>query len=326
MVKDLTPNMRDSERNIRGSVSGNRSRRKRSEDLVAQFAEESLRYAPRTITGYIRAIKRLVEWLQEKGLALVDVRTDDLMTYQGELYKRRRKDGKPMTSGAHKNAVMAIKSFFRWLYRRNLLLSNPSAAIEYPKIERRLPRVILTKEEAKKIVEGPKGNQTVPLRDRAILETLYATGIRVSEASNLTPDDVDTEERVLRVVQGKGRKDRNVPLTRQAALALEAYLVTARPRLGRSRFLFLSTRSRQMDTQALNYVVHVWAKKTGIKKRVTCHTFRHSVATHLLKGRADIRHIQTLLGHSSLETTQRYTHVEISDLQSVIRRAHPRGR
>lgn len=311
--------------NQQGSVSA-RSRRKRPGDLVAQFAEENLRYAPRTITGYVREIKRLLVWLHEKNQPLVDIRTDDLMTYQGDLYKRRRKDGKPFTSGAHKNALMAIKSFFRWLYRRNLLLSNPSAAIEYPKIERRLPRVILTKEEAKKILDTPKGNTPRVLRDRAILETLYSTGIRVSEASNLTPDDVDTEERVLRVIQGKGRKDRNVPLTRLAALAIETYLVKARPRLGRGRFLFLSTRGRKMDTQALNSVVHAWAKKAGIKKRVTCHTFRHSVATHLLKGRADIRHIQTLLGHSSLETTQRYTHVEISDLQSVIRRAHPRGR
>lgn len=311
--------------NQQGSVSA-RSRRKRPGDLVAQFAEENLRYAPRTITGYVREIKRLLVWLHEKNQPLVDIRTDDLMEYQSDLYKRRRKDGKPFTSGAHKNAVMAIKSFFRWLYRRNLLLSNPSAAIEYPKIERRLPRVILTKEEAKKILDTPKGNTPRVLRDRAILETLYSTGIRVSEASNLTPDDVDTEERVLRVIQGKGRKDRNVPLTRLAALAIETYLVKARPRLGRGRFLFLSTRGRKMDTQALNSVVHAWAKKAGIKKRVTCHTFRHSVATHLLKGRADIRHIQTLLGHSSLETTQRYTHVEISDLQSVIRRAHPRGR
>jgi len=316
--------MRRCEQNQQGSVS--RSRRKRTLDLAAQFAEENLRYAPRTVTGYVREIKRLLAWLHEKNQPLVDVRTDDLMTYQGELYKRRRKDGKPFTSGAHKNAVMAIKSFFRWLYRRNLLLSNPSAAVEYPKIERRLPRVILTREEAKKILDTAKGSTPRALRDRAILETLYSTGIRVSEASNLTPDDVDTEERVLRVIQGKGRKDRNVPLTRQAALALETYLVKARPRLGRGRFLFLSTRGRQMDTQALNSVVHTWAKKAGIKKRVTCHTFRHSVATHLLKGKADIRHIQTLLGHSSLETTQRYTHVEISDLQSVIRRAHPRGR
>ena len=311
--------------NQQGTMSRGR-RGKRSGDLAAQFAEESLRYAPRTITGYVREIKRLLEWLKEKGLALVDVRTDDLMTYQGELYKRRRKDGKPVTSGNQKNAVMAIKSFFRWLYRRNLLLSNPSAAIEYPKIERRLPRVILTREEAKKILDTAKGKTPKALRDRALLETLYSTGIRVSEASNLTVDDVDTEERVLRVVQGKGRKDRNVPLTRQAAMATETYLVESRPRLGRSRFLFLSTRGRKMDTQAINSVVRQWAVKAGIKKRVTCHTFRHSVATHLLKGRADIRHIQTLLGHASLETTQRYTHVEISDLQSVIRRAHPRGR
>jgi site-specific recombinase XerD len=188
--------------------------------------------------------------------------------------------------------------------------------------------VILTREEARKIVEAPEAKTATGLRDRAIVETFYGTGIRCSELSNLTPDDVDTEERILRVVRGKGRRDRNVPLTRAAAQAIDAYLVKARPKLVRreKRFLFLQNRGSKMDSGTLNRLVHEWTRAAGVKKCVTCHTFRHSVATHLLKGRADIRHIQALLGHASLATTERYTHVEISDLKEVVRRAHPRGR
>lgn len=300
------------------------------ERLLGLYADDALvRCASRTASGYVREIRRVLAWLGARGVALVNVRTQDIVAYQSELFARRRKDGRPFTAGAHKNAVMAVKSFFRFLYRRQMLLTDPAAAVAYPRTDRRLPRVILTRDEALRILLAVKGTSPVALRDRAILETFYATGIRVSELANLTPEDVDTEERLLRVVLGKGRKDRNVPLTRAAAQAIEHYLVLGRPHLASAkgaRFLFLARRGGWMDASPLNVMVQSWAKKARVKKHVTCHTFRHSVATHLLKGRADIRHIQALLGHASLATTQRYTHVEISDLQDVIRRAHPRGR
>lgn len=298
--------------------------------LLRLYEEQSLvRYAPRTAAGYLRQVVRLLDWLERRGCDLSQVRTDDLLAYQTSLYAQRKKDGRPFASGSHKNAVMAFKSFFHFLYRRGYLLSDPAAAVEYPRTERRLPRVILTRDEAKRILESASEKTPTGLRDRAILETFYATGIRVSELGNLTPDDVDTEERILRVILGKGRKDRNVPLTRAAAQAIERYLLKARVKLaGRknARFLFLANRGGWMDPSTLNKIVQTWAKKARVKKHVTCHTFRHSVATHLLRGRADIRHIQALLGHASLQTTERYTQVEISDLRDVIRRAHPRGR
>jgi len=298
--------------------------------LLTLFEEAAqVRYSPRTASGYRHQVGRLVDWLDSRGCDLAQVRTDDLLAYQTSLYAQRKKDGRPFASGSLRNAVMAIKSFFRFLYRRGFVLSDPAAALEYPRIERRLPRVILTREEARRILEAARSRTPEGLRDRAILETFYATGIRVSELANLTPDNVDTEERILRVVLGKGRKDRNVPLTGAAAEAIERYLVRGRGQLvGRkgARHLFLANRGGWMDPSTLNKIVQTWATKARVKKRVTCHTFRHSVATHLLKGRADIRHIQALLGHASLQTTERYTHVEISDLQDVIRRAHPRGR
>jgi integrase/recombinase XerD len=298
--------------------------------LLALFEEQgALRYVPKTLTGYLRQLRHLVGWLEGRGLELAHVRPDDLLTYQTSLYARRNKHDRPFSNGAHKNAVKAVKGFFRFLYRRGFVLVDPAAAVEYPRLERRLPRVILTQDEVLRILKAANTRTPTGLRDRAILETFYGTGIRVTELANLTPDQIDTEERLLSVVLGKGRKDRNVPLTRAAAEAIERYLESGRPALvspRRARFLFLANRGGRIDSSTLNRIVQAWARKARIKKHVTCHTFRHSVATHLLKGHADIRHIQALLGHASLATTQRYTHVEISDLQEVIRRAHPRGR
>jgi integrase/recombinase XerD len=287
-----------------------------------------IRYETKTAHEYLREVSCFLAWLESRGVALASARTEDVLAYQSFLYAQRKPNGKPYSSGNLKNRIKAVKSFFRLLLRRGLLLHDPAAAVEYPRSERRLPRVILSQKEARKILEAPDRKTPTGLRDRAILETFYGTGIRAGELASLTPDDVDTEEGLLRVMRGKGRRDRNVPLTRAASEAIEAYLMRARPKLLRqqTRLLFLQNRGAKMDSGTLNRVVHQWAAAAGVKKHVTCHTFRHSVATHLLKGRADIRHIQALLGHASLQTTERYTHVEISDLKDVIRRAHPRGR
>jgi len=289
-----------------------------------------VRHGERTIPNYLRDVRHCAAWLGGRGLELAAVRPEDLLAYQAALYTDRKGDGKPYAIGSQFNRVRSIKSFFRFLYRRGLVLSDPSAAVEYPRRQRRLPRVILTKSEALRILAAPAASRSaLAVRDRAILETFYATGIRVSELASLAPHDVDTEEKLLRVMEGKGKKDRYVPLTAAAARAVDSYLTKARPQLAarkNARFLFLANRGGRMDPATLNRLVRHWTKRAGVKKHVTCHTFRHSVATHLLKGRADIRHIQALLGHHSLATTERYTHVEVSDLAAVLRRAHPRGR
>jgi integrase/recombinase XerD len=322
-VKEMTPNPPPRQGNHGGSVSAKVAR------LLGLYEDDArVRYEAKTGHEYLRDVASFLAWLEGCGVALASARAEDVLAYQSHLYAQRKPDGRPYSSGNLKNRIKALKGFFRFLYRRGYLLHDPAASVEYPRSERRLPRVILTREEARKILEAPDTKTATGLRDRAILETFYATGIRCAELSNLTPDDVDTEERVLRVVRGKGRRDRYVPLTRAAAAAIDVYLARARPKLVRreKRFLFLQNRGGRMDSGTLNRLVHQWAQAAGVKKHVTCHTFRHSVATHLLKGRADIRHIQALLGHASLATTQRYTHVEIQDLKEVIRRAHPRGR
>jgi integrase/recombinase XerD len=274
-------------------------------------------------------VRGLLAWLAERGIALANVRSADLLAYQSDLMALRRTDGAPYSSGNLAHRIGAVKSLFRFLFRAGYLLADPSGVLEYPRREQRLPRGVLTREEARKLVEAPDTSTPLGLRDRAILETFYATGIRASELADLKCTDVDTEDRLVRVVLGKGRKDRNVPLTRAAAEAIEAYLRDGRPHIAgatKTPRLFLARRGGQMYISLLNELVQAAARKAGIEKHATCHTLRHSVATHLLKGGADIRHIQALLGHSSLAATERYTHVEISDLSRVLRRAHPRGR
>jgi len=310
--------------NQQGSLSARDKR-------IFQLYEEDLglRFGERTVAGYCGHVRAFLAWLSSRGLDLHEVRSGDLDAYQTALYARRKSDGKPYSTGAHANQLTAVKSLFRFLYRRAFVLTDPAASLPMPRLEQRLPRVILTKQEAARILEAPDKRTPLGLRDRAILEVLYATGIRASELVKLAVEDIDTEDRLLRVVLGKGNKDRVVPLTHLAARAIERYLVRGRPKLVgsvRSSALFVGPEGGRLQRGRLSAIVKEWAKEAHVKKPVTCHTFRHSVATHLLKGRADIRHIQRLLGHSSLSTTERYTRVELQDLKEVIARAHPRGR
>ena len=320
-IKQITPKPPPRHGNQQGSVSAPERR------LFRLFVEDiETRYAERTAEHYMADASAFLTWIAAKGIALGDVRPRDLQRYQGELYAVRRKE-KPYASSTIQTKLVAVKTLFRFLVRRQALLMDPSAQLELPRTEKRLPRLILTEGEARRIVAAPKGRSPLELRDRAILETLYATGMRVGELVRLKPDDVDTEARLVRIVEGKGRKDRNVPLTTAAAQAIARYLAAGRPTLARTEpWLFLGKRGGRLHRAQVGSIVNAWAKTARVKKPVSCHTFRHSTATHLLRGGADIRQIQALLGHGSLSTTERYTHVEVSDLRRVVERAHPRGR
>lgn len=297
--------------------------------LLALYEDDLLvRSSERTARGYLGHLRAFLAWLAASGGDLVTATPADLAAHQAALLSARH-DGKPYSIGYQQNRVSALKSLFRFLTRRGYRLQDPALALEMPRAESRLPRAILTVDEARRILDAARGQSPRVLRDRALLETLYAAGLRVSELIALSPYDVDTEEKTLHVVLGKGRKGRMVPLTTAAARAIDAYLARGRAELAgtqKPRPLFLSNWGRRLYDSTANAIVRAYAAKAKVKKRVTCHTFRHSVATHLLKGRADIRHIQVLLGHRSLQTTERYTRVEIQDLREVVRRAHPRGR
>ena len=190
-----------------------------------------------------------------------------------------------------------------------------------------MPRGILTRSEARRIINAPDRSCTLGYRDKAILEVLYTTGIRKEELNNLTLNDVDYNDGFLRIIQGKGRKDRIVPLGRICCRYLENYIKSVRPELIKDPYnnhLFLSSRGNKLSKNVAWELVKKYAKKAKIKKNVSPHTFRHTCATAMLKNKADIRAVQELLGHESLDTTQVYTRVTINDLKEVHSRCHPR--
>ena len=308
---------------------GSVSRDGRTQALLALYTDWlTVQFAPKTVQGYQAVLRVYLTWLDAHGLALTRATSADLVGYQRDRVAARKADGQPYSADHQMQHVTVLKSLYGFLVRRGVLLMNPTGLLAYPRVDQRLPRGILARGEVRRILEAP---DTTPrgLRDRAILETLYATGIRAGELARLRLEDVDPEDRLLRIVCGKGRKDRTVPLTRAAAAAIDRYLQQSRPHIRgarTSRWLFLAPRGGRLYGSALSALVADAAAAAGVDRHATCHTFRHSVATHLLKGGADIRHIQQLLGHTSLATTERYTRVEISDLTEVLRRAHPRGR
>jgi integrase/recombinase XerD len=316
----------------------NERQQKNLELLRARFVEwlEARNYSPRTRPDYNRAVRHFLAWLAEHtALSLVaEVTPGIVQQYQLALcHPPPEDDGTPartLSLSAQGSRLAAIKTFFAWLTATQQIAHNPAAQVQPPKMAQTLPRDVLTQDEARRLLEATPTSKPLDIRNRAVLEVLYATGIRRAELLALTIYDVDLQTRTLRVEQGKGRRARLVPLTEAAVAALKLYLAEARAAyVGATgnAALFVSSKSGQplTDHDAVR-IVREAAKRAGISKRVTPHTLRHSCATHLLQERADIRQIQKLLGHRRLSTTEIYTRVEIGDLQEVITRCHPRER
>jgi integrase/recombinase XerD len=219
-----------------------------------------------------------------------------------------------------------VRSFYRHLRREELIAHDPTAELRGPRKTQRLPRV-LTRQEVAKLLGEPKGTEPRALRDRALLEILYACGLRVSEAIGLELADVDLEERMLRA-RGKGSKERLVPIGRQAVSALRAYCLRGRPALlgprAESR-LFVNHRGSPLSRQGLYKIVQRHARGAGLETRMSPHTLRHSFATHLLAGGCDLRSLQEMLGHADLATTQLYTQLSAERLKDAYFSAHPRA-
>jgi len=200
--------------------------------LVKLWSEElHVRCSPRSVESYLSQVRAFLAWLLACGVDLPEARSTDLEAYHAAIFALRKDDGQPYASETQCSRLRAVKHLFRFLYRRSYLLADPAAALPMPRREGRLPRVVLSKEEVARILAAPQGRSPQELRDRALMETLYATGIRVTELINLTLEEVDIEQRLLRVVLGKGAKDRNLPLTSVACETIEAYLVKGRPYL-----------------------------------------------------------------------------------------------
>lgn len=226
-------------------------------------------------------------------------------------------------------AVAAVRSFFRFLHREGYVGVNVAKLVRSPRVEKRLPR-FLTVDEAFHLVETPQGIGLVPVRDRAILELLYSSGLRVSEVVGLNVDEVNVREGLVKV-KGKGMKERIVPVGDKALESLKSYLIERMLFRNKRRLsdeeaaLFLNRSGGRLTDRQVRRIVGKYGLKVGLQERLGPHVLRHTFATHLLMGGADLRVIQELLGHSSLSTTQKYTHVDLAHLMEVYDRAHPLG-
>lgn len=237
--------------------------------------------------------------------------------------KPRRLSGRTLAA-----EVSVLRSFFRWLTARRVLLFDPAKGLAFRDRASYLPRTILAESEIGALMTAP-GTHALGLRDRAILETLYSTGLRRAELCALDLYDLDTRDRIVRVRNGKGGRDRIVPIGRCAVEAVDRYTRDARPLLltsAKEAALFIGANSgRRLSVKSINAIVTRYAATVGIGKRVTPHSLRHTCATHLLHGGADLRHVQAILGHASVATTQIYTQLAAEDLVRVHRRHHPRA-
>jgi integrase/recombinase XerC len=306
------------------------------EDAVRPLIERFLEHlvlerglSEHTATAYRADLTRFLDFLAREflerpadGLSPADA---DVLAVRSFLAALAR-DG--LGKRSQGRALAALRAFFRWACRVGEASANPAARVRTPKAPKTLPRH-LRPGEIETLLEAPEGDAPATRRDRAILELLYATGLRVSELVSLDWDDLDLKERVLRVV-GKGGKERMVPFGRPARDALLAWRERFSALAGRAWSgddpVFLNTRGGRLTDRSVRRVLDRWVATTAEARGVHPHTLRHTFATHLLENGADLRTIQELLGHASLATTQRYTHVDVERLLSVYRESHPRAR
>ena len=285
-------------------------------------------FSPRTIVTQFAALKLLLRFLEETNQPdIAAATTATLHDFQRWHFYQPTHRGAARGIAYQNRVLSTVKSLFKFLHEETLIASDPAAALEYAREPQTLPRNILTVPEARRIIEAADTGTVLGYRDRTILEVLYATGIRKLELMNLTLADVNLDEELLRINGGKGAKDRVVPLTAVAASFLESYIKGIRPKLMRGRStnrLFLSLRGLPIARNTLGSLVEKSARLARIKKRVTCHLWRHSCATHLLQRKANLRHVQEILGHPSLATTERYLHLTITELKEAHRKHHPR--
>jgi integrase/recombinase XerD len=294
--------------------------------LLARYVEELRvrRYSASSIDKARVELPRLIHHLEEKGIRdACSVSEEHLAAYARHLERLTTRRGTPLAAASRASAISTVRRFFAFLASRGHLLHDPAQAIPLPR-RARLPRGILSESQARRLVAAPFPGSVIGKRDRAILELLYGSGIRLGEAVRADVSDLDLREGVLLVRSGKGKKDRVVPVEGRAAVALGIYLSESRPELVKrvDAALFLSRHGGRLSVVGLQAMVKRHGETIGA--HVSPHVLRHTCATHLLRGGADIRHVQELLGHRSLATTALYTRVAIEDLREVLARAHPR--
>lgn len=274
-----------------------------------------------TLVAYRRDLETFATWLgKERARSLDTVVSGDLEAYLAWRFAHR---SQPSSAARYSSA---LKRFYRYLLRENLIASDPTLNLDRPKLPRTLPKT-LTETDVERLLNSADSDTTLGLRDRAMLETLYATGLRVSELVGLKLTALNLNDGVLRVT-GKGNKDRLVPLGEESVQWLRRYMAEARPQLLEKRLsdaVFVTARGEGMTRQAFWHLIKRRALAAGITRPLSPHTLRHAFATHLLNHGADLRVVQMLLGHSDISTTQIYTHVARERLKQLHAQHHPRG-
>jgi integrase/recombinase XerD len=302
---------------------------RRFEHLVLDFLaylEFERGLSRNTLDAYRTDLLQFGRFLDERDLSALDAKPGDVADFL-EALARGDGDGRAPASPAtiHRKSA-CLRSFYRHLRRDGLLDTDPTATLSTPRRSRKLPQV-LTRGEIEKLLSQPRGTEPAALRDRALLELMYACGLRASEAIGLELMDVDIEEGVLRA-RGKGSKERVVPIGQAALKALRIYLERGRPGLVKGApepHLFVNFRGGQLTRQGLYKIVRRHAVTAGLADRMSPHTLRHTFATHLLAGGCDLRSVQEMLGHADVATTQLYTHLSSERLKDVYFKAHPRA-
>ena len=287
--------------------------------------------SPHTCRCYRKDLEEFEDFLRKSGMYLsasggVEIEKTDRMAIRKYMSSLHRKNKK--SSIARK--ISALRSFYKYLNREQVIVSNPAKSVSTPKVEKTLPTT-LTVDEAFRLMESPRSipekssevSRENRLRDRAILELLYSSGLRVSELVGLNLDQLNSDLGIVRVM-GKGRKERIVPVGAKALEALKAYLEVRGVSRGEDP-VFMNSLGGRLTTRSVGRLTKKYTRHSGIFRKVSPHSLRHTFATHLLDAGADIREIQEMLGHSSLSTTQRYTHVSMGRLMEVYDKAHPRS-
>ena len=298
--------------------------------LQAQFLDwlRVHNYSEQTVHLRHKSLNRFIAWAQDRGVARpLEVTRPILERYQRHLHLYRQHNGEPLSVRSQVAHLAPLRAWFKWLARERHIAANPASDLIMPRREFRLPGHVLSPAQVELVLAVPNITESLGLRDRAIMETFYSTGIRRVELTRLTLQDLDHERGLLLVRQGKGKKDRIIPIGERALAWIAKYTDEVRPRLllgtGSGETLFLSELGGALRPNWLTQKISEYVQASEVGKPGACHLFRHSMATAMLENGADIRFVQAMLGHAHLQTTQIYTHVAVTKLKKIHEATHP---
>lgn len=284
-------------------------------------------HTPRTVSCREQELRFFLRWCESRDLVrAADVTRSQLERYQRHLAAYRKRNGDGLSVSAQRGRLHAVRGLFSWLVRSRQVLHNPASDLELPRLPQRLPRHVLSASEAEKVLAQPDTGELEGLRDRAILEVLYSTGMRRAEVCGLALGDVDSERGTVLIREGKGKKDRLIPIGERALSWVRRWVREARPRLvvePDRGWLFLRADGTPLEVDFLTRRVGRYVERAELGKTGACHLFRHTMATLMLENGADVRFIQQMLGHAQLSTTELYTRVSIQKLKAVHCATHP---